>query len=119
MKTPPKRDKPRELTAEEVEAALHAALRDEGQLFPESDEDVAALEDSLDLSGVPTPDRNEFSQLLHEHVSGKVIPLPDTAQAVSSAVEENLAMAARNGGKIPKEVRNKMDADRTAAEAGQ
>src|SRR5687768_2884564 len=105
MKTPPKRDKPRELTTEEVEAALHAALRDEGQLFPQSDEDVAALEDSLDLSGVPTPDTNQFSQLLCEHAAGKVVPVPGTPPAVSHAIEENLAIAARNGGEIPDEVR--------------
>jgi hypothetical protein len=108
-KEKPNRNKARELTTEEVEAALHAALRNEGHLFPQTDEDVAELERNLDLSSVPTPDTDKFRRLLEEHAGNKVISLPQMNQATSPVVEENLAQAARNGRKIPDEVQRRMD----------
>ncbi|HEY5297273.1 MAG TPA: hypothetical protein VIK59_05065 [Verrucomicrobiae bacterium] len=105
----------RELTTAEVEAALHAALRDEGHLFPQTDEDMANLEISLDLSGVPTPDTNKFRKLLHEHEAENIIQFQ--ANHVSSPVmEENFAMAARNGNKIRDKIRRKMDTARAEHE---
>ena len=65
----PNRNNRKELSDAEVEAALHAALRDEGYLFPESAEEVAWLKASLDTAGVPTPDSNKFKQLLRQAVS--------------------------------------------------
>jgi hypothetical protein len=73
MKNPPNRDNPRRLTTQEVEAALYAALRDEGRLFPKTEEDVAALEESLDLTGVPTPDVNGFMAKLRESCESKIV----------------------------------------------
>jgi len=119
MKNTPNRNKHKELTDGEVEAALHAALRDEGYLFPESAEDLVALEAKLNTSGVPTPDGYRFKQLLRRQsadATNKVVHFPNSARAVSANIEENLAIAARNGGSISKELRKQMDADRKNAQ---
>ena len=115
MKNPPNRDNPERLTTQEVEAALYAALRDEGRLFPQTEEDVAALEESLDLTGVPTPDVNGFMAKLRESSESEIVKLARTKN-IPQTVLENLAMAARNGEKIPDEVRQKMDALRKVYE---
>jgi len=48
----------------EVEAALHAALRDAGLQFQRTEEDIAKLEARLDLTEIPGPDSNKFRQRL-------------------------------------------------------
>lgn len=120
MKNVPNRSNRKELSDADVEAALNAALRDEGHLFPESAEEVASLKASLDTAGVPTPDANKFKQLLRQqsaHSNNKnIIHLRGSARAVSAKVEENLAIAARNGGAISEEIRKQMDADRASAQ---
>jgi hypothetical protein len=116
MKTP-KCEQPKELSDAEFEAALHAALRDEGYLFPRNAEEVASLKASMDMNGVPTPDTEKFRQLLRQ-MAQKVAELPNTARLRSREVEEDLeklAMAARNGGEITEEIRKRMDADRAMA----
>jgi hypothetical protein len=113
------REQQKALSDAEFEAALYAALRDGGYLFPRSAEDIASLKASMDMNGVPTPDRQKFRQLLHQ-MPENVIELPDTAKLNSPEVEkglEALAMVARNGGKITEEIRKRMNADRTQAQA--
>jgi hypothetical protein len=119
MKKTPNSANKREITTVEVEAALHAALRDEGHLFPCTEEDVAELEASLDLKGVPTPDTNKFRQVLAEKQQYKIVQFPQAHQAESAMAEENLAIAARNGGKITDATRKKMDAARARSEKRQ
>ena len=120
MKNVPNRNNRKELSDAEVEAALRAALRDEGHLFPESAEEVASLEASLDTTGVPTPDTNKFKQLLRQQpahsTNKKIMHLRGSGREVSAKVEENLAIAARNGGVISEEIRKQMDADRASAQ---
>jgi hypothetical protein len=104
------------LTAAEVEAALHAALRDEGILLPKTIDDVAELEATLDLSGVPTPDPQAFAAKLRATIADtKVVGFPSPKTA--PAKEENLALAARNGGTLSEESRRKMDQLRLEYEA--
>jgi len=110
-------EQPKGISDAEFEAILHAALRDEGCLFPCNAEEVALLKASMDMSGIPTPDTEKFHQLLHQIVE-KVVKLPGTSKVSSSEVDENiekLAMAARNGGEITEEIRTRMDADRARA----
>lgn len=114
MKAQPNRKSPKELSDAEFEAALHGALRDEGYLFPRSAEDVASLEASMDTTGVPTPDTQKFRQLLHQ-TEEKVVELPNSAKVSSREIEENLAMAARNGGEISEEIRKRMNTHRAEA----
>jgi len=114
MKTQPNREKAKELSDAEFEAALHSALRDEGHFFPQSEEDVASLEANVDMDGVPTPDTRRFGELLRESVD-RVVQLPYAAKSASTEVEQNLAMAARNGGEISEEIKKRMDEDRAKA----
>ena len=117
MKTHSNGEQPKELSDAEFEAALHAALRDEGYLFPSNAEDVASLKASIDMNGVPTPDTEKFRQLLRQ-TAEKVVELPTNARLSSREIEadlEKLAMAARNGGEITPQIRERMDADRAGA----
>lgn len=115
MKTQPNSERPKDVSDAEFEAALHSALRAAGHLFPESEEDVASLEATMEMGGVPTPDTEKFRQLLRESTE-RIVTLPNTAKITSCEIQENLAMAARNGGKISDEVRKRMDADRAKAQ---
>lgn len=116
MNTHQSGDASRALTAAEVEAALHVALRDEGILLPKTIEDVAELEATLDLSGVPTPDPRAFAAKLRAATGdAKVVAFPKPKPA--PAKDENLAMAARNGGALSEETRRKMDKRRSDYEA--
>jgi hypothetical protein len=110
-------EQPKGISDAEFEAILHAALRDEGCLFPCNAEEIALLKASMDMSGIPTPDTQKFQQLLHQIVE-KVVKLPSTTKVSSCEVDENiekLAMAARNGGEITEEIRKRMDTDRARA----
>jgi hypothetical protein len=121
MKNEPKCDNSKELSDAEVEAALNAALRAAGHLFPKTIEEVAKLEATLDMSGVPTPDTNKFKHLLreqnHDTDCKSIALVPGPARVVSQHVDENLAIAARNGGTISGEVRKQMNTDRASAVA--
>jgi len=44
-----------------------------------------------------------------------VVQLPYAAKSASTEVEQNLAMAARNGGEISEEIKKRMDEDRAKA----
>lgn len=96
----------------EVDTAIHAALREECRLFPQTAEDVARLKAKLDTKGVPTPDTHAFRQFLRQRVEGKVVQLPETVPAVQVDTADELAMAARNGRKITESIRQKMNAKR-------
>lgn len=113
----PKGEQPKQPSDAEFDAALHAALRDTNRLFPSSAEEVAVLKAHLDMNGVPTPDTQRFRELLRNKAQ-KIVGLPGTARCTSTDVEqdlERLAIAARNGGEITKEIRQRMDADRAQA----
>jgi hypothetical protein len=115
MKTP--RSERKELSDAEFEAAVNAALRDEGYLFPRNPEDVASLRASIDMDGVPTPDAEKFHQLLRQ-AAKNIVELPRAGRLTSREVEqdlEKLATAARNGGEITGQIRKRMDADRARA----
>ena len=114
MNTHSNNTQPKELSDAEFEAALHAVLRDEGHFFPHSAEDVAALKANMDLNEVPTPDTEKFRQILRNTVTN-ILQLPTSVRLSCRQVDDNLeklAMAARNGGEITKEIRERMDADR-------
>ncbi len=121
MKTHSNSEQPKELSDAEFEAAVYAALRDDGYLFPRITEDVASLKASIDMNGVPTPDTEKFRQLLRQSEEN-IVEFPTTTRIGSKIsslqVEqdlEKLAMAARNGGEITEEIRKRMDADRARA----
>jgi len=107
------------VTSEALEGLLHQVLREDGKVFPVSEEDIRNLEAEIDPNEVKSIDparllarvRSEKSE-----ESSKVVPL---FGKTSSEVEDELqAMAARNGGQITDEIRKQMEQDRANAEKG-
>ena len=99
----------RELTEIEIGTALHAALRDEGLLMPCTAEDISKLRADLAGHKIPTPDSNKFRKLLEEREKSKLTSGKSAHTASPSWLKENLALAARHGGKISGASRKKMD----------
>jgi hypothetical protein len=102
---------------EALESLLHQVLREDGKIFPVSEQDIRNLEAELDLDEI---EAIEPARLLARvrgekaEASETVVPL---FGGVSNQVNEDmLAMAARNGGQITEEVRRQMEEDRINAE---
>ena len=99
-------------------AQFHSLIREyairKGMAIPETDEEFALLEKSIDLSRLP---KHDFEQVFSMITDGeapteKIIEFP---KADASFVEE-FAMAARNGAEIPPETKKQMEADRAVAQ---
>ena len=107
------------VTSEALESLLHQVLREDGKVFPVSEEDIRNLESEIDPHEVETIDPARLLARVRREKpeeSGKVVPL---FGKTSSEVEDELqAMAARNGGQITDEVRKQMEQDRANAEKG-
>ena len=107
------------VTSEALESLLHQVLREDGKVFPVSEEDIRNLESEIDPNEVKTIDPARLLARVRREKpeeSGKVVPL---FGKTSSEVEDELqAMAARNGGQITDEVRKQMEQDRANAEKG-
>jgi hypothetical protein len=110
----------RGITGEELESLLHQVLREDGKVFPVSEEDIRNREAEIDPNEVENIDparllarvRNEKPE---KFAKPKVVALFGKASA-SVFENEMLAMAARNGGQITDEVRKQMEQDRANAE---
>jgi len=102
-------------------AATKRALRDmmkqDGLAFPETPEDIDRIEAAVDDSRLPTPDVNSFRQFLHGKKTDRPVEVSKILPFESAALAQDLALAARNGGEIDAEVRQRMDEHRAAAEA--
>jgi len=107
------------VTSEALEGLLHQVLREDGKVFPVSEEDIRNLEAEIDPNEVETIDPARLLARVRREKpeeSSKVVPL---FGKTSSEVEDELqAMAARNGGQITDEVRKQMEQDRVNAEKG-
>ena len=107
------------VTSEALESLLHQVLREDGKVFPVSEEDIRNLESEIDPNEVETIDPARLLARVRREKpeeSGKVVPL---FGKTSSEVEDELqAMAARNGGQITDEIRKQMEQDRANAEKG-
>jgi len=100
-----------------LEREVMRAMRGEGWLAPETEEEVLETEGKLASERITMPTSLDHPrELLHRPIEIR------TAQSKlapkSSEVEENLARAAREGGKISPEVEQRMKRDRDAAESG-
>ncbi len=110
----------RGITGEELESLLHQVLREDGKVFPVSEEDIRNLEAEIDPSEVENIDparllariRNKKTEKFSKP---KVVALFGEASA-SVFENELLAMAARNGGQITDEIQKQMEQDRANAE---
>lgn len=107
------------VTSETLESLLHQVLREDGKVFPVSEEDIRNLEAEIDPNEVQCIDPARLlARVRRERTeeSSKVVPL---FGKTSAEVEDEMqAMAARNGGQITDEVRKQMEQDRANAEKG-
>lgn len=99
-----KKDKP-------FEARLAKALRDYGHDFPLTEEELISSKEALKGFQYPEipADLDNPTKILEK---GTVDRLPKRSFEEEQEVLRNLAMAAREGGKIPDDVRKRMDEDR-------
>ena len=100
---------------EDFDAEVLQAMRLKGWLLPQTEEDVALAEAEMEKSEVRLPQQLSDPGELLRSSRKKRSP---AARVVSSSqqTEENLAWAARNGGEIGPEVRERMRMDRQRAE---
>jgi len=102
--------------AQDIEQAVFEAMRLGGWILPQTPEEVLQAEKGLSESPVTLPEGLTDPYAVLErprrtiHLGGQTGARPDTS------VEHNLAQAAREGGEIPPEVRERMRNDRRAAE---
>lgn len=103
------------MTDAEAERALNDALRLGASVFPQTEEDIDALETETDPTQAPTPDVLNFRKLLAGGQQPATPAQPIIAKFELAEVTENWACAARNGSQITPDIRAKMDASREAA----
>jgi hypothetical protein len=106
----------KDISPPELERLLREAALREGACVPETPQELEVLEKRLAGKTFVLP---KFSELL-ARLRGKAAAPTNIIKPVShfdQEVIEDLAMAARNGGEIPVEIREKMDGDRANAEA--
>ena len=95
---------------------LYQILKGKGFLFPTSEEELIEFEKQNLISDENPPHwDNPFQIILNGEVSAKDLVVHSIVSTSDSQVE-NLAMAARSGNAISKEVRSKMNEDRKNAE---
>lgn len=103
---------------ENLEALLHQVLREDGKVFPASEQDITNLEAEIDPDDVKPIDSTRLLARVRgeatEENSEKAVPL--FGDVPSLVQEDMLAMAARNGGQITEDTRRQMEADRANAE---
>ena len=100
-----------------------AALRQTGGLLPVTDREVELTEESRAFGEGSSPDLADPYQLFREGLNActtaknKKHSALERQQSSPSKVEQSLAMAAREGKNVPREVRLKMLEDRKRAES--
>lgn len=110
---PPKKT----ISTADTERALNDALRLDASVFPQTDEDIEALEAETDPTLAPTPDVIAFKKLLAQGGTTKPTSKTNIVSFESAEHSEMWAIAARNGAEITPEVQAKMAAARAAAKA--
>lgn len=117
MKTHGENPAKKGITSEALESLLHQVLREDGKVFPVSEEDIRNLEAEIDPSEVQSVDPARLLARVRDEKPedcAKIVPL---FGKTSPEVEDELhAMAARNGGQITDEARKQMEHDRANAE---
>lgn len=102
---------------EDLESLLHQVLREDGKVFPTTEQDIEHLEAEVDQDEVTPIDPARLLARVKgekEQAGEKVVPLfGDVPKQIQ---EDMLAMAARNGGQISEDTRRQMDEDRENAE---
>jgi hypothetical protein len=100
------------VTIRDAERALFHTLKDEGELPPASEEEIAELEEELGVYPAGTTEVHDVFRMMRE---GMREPEAGESEAVKE-IESGLAQAARHGRKIPRHIRELMERDREEAE---
>ena len=105
------------ISPENAELLLREAAIREGVCPPETIEELEIVEERLAGQRFEPPAFGELMKRIRENSS-----TPADVIRIENHVDQNvvadLSMAARNGKEIPKETRDRMDADRSKAEGG-
>jgi len=102
---------------ESLEALLHQVLREDGKVFPTTEEDVRNLEAEIDEDEVePIDPARLLARVRGERAKGETKIVPLFGKVCKQVEDEMLAMAARNGGELTEDVRRQMAQDRNEAE---
>lgn len=97
-----------------VDDSFHSALKKFGYVFPETEEELEHLKATVSRKKIQIPDElNDPFQILKK---GKVTTLNSFNVSEDQEIEENLAMAAREGKEIPEDILSQMEQDRKDAE---
>ena len=116
MKEPAKKAIPSDVEEDQrLHRLIHSALERDGSLIPVSPEAVARAEAELENDEIELPTSlatfDKALERANENRHVKCVPLK-----LDASMEENLARAAREGGKISPDVEARMQKDRAAAE---
>jgi hypothetical protein len=96
------------------EDAFHEALKKFGYLFPETEEELKQLKEKLSKTKIEVPDDLNYSMKILQR--GKITYLSEFNSSEDVEIEENLAIAAREGSEISDETFEQMEKDRREAE---
>lgn len=97
------------------EKQLRKSLKSDGYLFPTTDDEVDSFENSNEIEKAPDKFNNP-SELLKK---GKIKSIKPIVQNMNGSTIDNLAMAARKGEGISKEILEQMKKDRNESENNQ
>ena len=103
---------PKNFNEEEFDKSLQEYLRATGDLFPKTPEEISDAIKKLTLDQKLPPDLSDPFVVMTNAVNSKF----KLSAFEDSAIEENLARAAREGGDIPDDIKKRMEEDRKAAE---
>jgi len=99
----------------DFEDSFKKSLKSLGYLFPTTENEVEAFEKNNEIKEVPE-NYLSASELL---TKSKQSSINKITQIGANKSTENLAIAARKGGVIPKDILKKMRSDRNKAENGE
>ena len=99
-----------------IGAIVEAAMRSKGWLLPTTEEAVAELEAELLSEPVEPPESLKSPESVFEEISKPLLRRARQSVTRTTPSAKNLALAAREGGEIPPEVRELMKRDREDTE---
>ena len=100
-----------------LEQDVHGAMKSLHWAVPESEADVRLAEAELSASAISLPEAlSDAPAVLDGKAACGVADVKSFAFPSDPTSEENLARAAREGGKIPPEIEERMRRDRQSAE---
>ncbi len=108
---------PSEIGPDALAGDVHEAIRSLGWVVPEYEDDVLRAEAELSAGAISLPGSLGNADAVFEGKASRgAVNVNLAGLGTDTQVEEDLARAARKGGKITQEVEDRMRRDRQAAE---